>query len=79
MLTRTVTGPYLEADETSPYEIILFLECLLVYSSHLLMGLPSGVILYGFSIKTLWEFPFSTGCYMSCPSHPHSLDHSNYM
>jgi hypothetical protein len=48
-------------------------------STHLRLGLPSGLFPYGFPTNILYAFLFSPhSCYMPCPSHPPWLDHSNY-
>jgi hypothetical protein len=51
------------------------LRSILILSTHLRLGLPSGVYSSGFQTNNL--YPHS--CYISCQSHPPSLDHSNYI
>jgi hypothetical protein len=46
-------------------------------STHLCLGLPSGPFLSGFPTNILYAFLIAP-CYMPWPSHPSSLDHSNY-
>jgi len=45
------TGPYTEADESSPK-----LPTILILSSHLYLGLQSCLVLLGFATKTLYPF-----------------------
>jgi hypothetical protein len=37
------TGPYHKPDQSSPYQSILSLRSILIFSTHLLLGLPSGL------------------------------------
>jgi hypothetical protein len=49
------TGHYPEPDESSPYHPILFLQrSILILSSRLCLGLPSGLIASGFPTETLY-------------------------
>jgi hypothetical protein len=43
VLQRPSTGPYPEPDQFSPYHPILSLGSILIVSSHLRLGLPSGL------------------------------------
>jgi hypothetical protein len=47
-------------------------------SSHLRLGLPSGLFPSGFPTNIPHAFS-SHSCYMPCPSHPPWLDNSNYV
>jgi hypothetical protein len=47
--------------------------------NHLHLGLPSGLSPSAFPTNNLHAFLFSHLCYMPCPSHSPSLDHSNYI
>jgi hypothetical protein len=53
------TDPYPEPDYSRPYPHSIFLRLILILSSHLRLGLPSGLFPSGFSTKTLHEFLFS--------------------
>jgi hypothetical protein len=48
----------------------------MLLSTHLRLGLPSGLFPSGFPTNILCSPPHS--CYMPCPSHPPWLDNSNY-
>ena len=52
-----------------------FLKILLILSSHLLLGLPSGFFPSGFPTKTLYVRLLT--CYMPRPSHSSLFDHPN--
>jgi hypothetical protein len=59
---------------------IIFQITLLILSSHPLSVCPSGLFHSGFSIKISTRFPLlSHASYMSCPSNPPWLYHSNYI
>jgi hypothetical protein len=51
---------------------------ILILSSHLSLGLPSGHFPLAFPTRTLYAFLFTHACYIPCPSHPPRLDNSNY-
>jgi hypothetical protein len=55
------------------------LRSILILSTHLCLGLPSGLFLSGCPTNILYAFLFSPHShYMLCPSNPSWLDHSNY-
>jgi hypothetical protein len=75
------TGPTPEPDQSSPYHPILSLRSILILSAHLRLGLPSGLFHSGLPTKILYAFLFSPiHATHTCPapSHPPSLDNSNY-
>jgi hypothetical protein len=47
------TGPYPEPDRSSPYHPILSLRSILISSTHLRLGLPSGLFSSGFPTNIL--------------------------
>jgi hypothetical protein len=52
---------------------------ILILSTHLCLGLPSGLFPYGFPTNNLHAIPLlSHSCYMTRPSHPPRRDYSNY-
>jgi hypothetical protein len=63
--------------QIDPVHIIAsYLRSILILSTHVRLGLPSGFFPYH-------QYPIRThllphSCYMPCPSHPPWLDHSNY-
>jgi hypothetical protein len=65
------TGPYFEPDKFSPYNSILFIYSLrsnLILSSHLRLGLPSGLFPSGFATDILYRF-LSSPIRATCTSH----------
>jgi hypothetical protein len=56
------TGPYPEPDKSNPYHLILTL------STHLRLGLPSGLFPSGFPTNILYAFLFSS-IRTTCPAH----------
>jgi hypothetical protein len=55
------------------------LRSILILSTHLRLGLPSGLFHSGFPTNILYAFLFSPhSCYLLHPSHPPWLDYSNY-
>jgi hypothetical protein len=69
------TGSYPEPDRSIPPYFSL--RSILILSTHLRLGLPRGRFPSGFPISYM-HFSSPHLCYMSCPSHPPWLDHSNY-
>jgi hypothetical protein len=62
------TGPYHEPHWSSPYHPIS-LRSILILSTHLRLGLPSGLSPSGFPTNILYAFVFSLhSCYMPCLS-----------
>jgi hypothetical protein len=55
------------------------LRSILILSTHLRLGLPIGLFPSGFPAKSYMHSASPHSCYMSCPSHPTWLDHSNYI
>jgi hypothetical protein len=53
-----------------------YLRLILISSTHLRLGLPSGLLPSVFPTNILCAFIFANSCYMPCPSHPPGLDHS---
>jgi hypothetical protein len=51
---------------------------ILTLSTHLRLGLPSGLFPSGFPTKNLYAFLSHHSCYMPRPPHSSRLDHSNY-
>jgi hypothetical protein len=72
------TGPYPEPDQSNPYHPIT-LRSILILSTHLRLGLPSGCLLLTPPRIIYMHFSSPRSCYMPCPSHPPWLDHSNYI
>jgi hypothetical protein len=54
------------------------LRSILILSTHLSLGLPSGLVPSGFPTISYMHSSSPHSCYMSCPSHLPRLDHSNY-
>jgi hypothetical protein len=54
------------------------LRPILILSTHLHLGLSSGLFPSGFPTIILYVFLFSHLCYMPCPSHPPWFEYSNY-
>jgi hypothetical protein len=55
------------------------LRSILILSTHLRLGLPSGLFPSGFPINIVYAFLLSPFVLYACPSHPPWLDHSNYV
>jgi hypothetical protein len=71
-------GPYHEPDQSIPPHPIS-LRSILILSSYLRLGIPSGLFPLGFPTKILYIILLLLhACHMPCQSHPPSLDHSNY-
>jgi hypothetical protein len=73
---ESFTGPYPEPDQSNLQHPIL--SIILILCTHLRLGLPSGLFPSGIPTNILYAVFFSPSCYMPCPSHPPSLDHSDY-
>jgi hypothetical protein len=56
-----------------------YLTSILILSTHLRFGLPSGLFPSGFPTNILYAFFSPDSCYMPRPSYPPCLDHSNYV
>jgi hypothetical protein len=73
------TCPCPEPDQTSSYHhILISLRSILILSTHLCLGLYSGLFISDFPITSYVHCPFSHACYMPCTSHPPWHDDSNY-
>jgi hypothetical protein len=57
----------------------LSLGSILILSTHLRLGLPSGLFFLAFPAISCMHSSSSHSCYMPCPSHHLWLDHSNYI
>jgi hypothetical protein len=53
------TGPYPEPDQSSPYHPILSLRSILILSTYLCLGHPSGLFRSSFPTNMLYELLFS--------------------
>jgi hypothetical protein len=67
-LQKHAIGPYSQPDASSPHSHPIFLRSILISSSHLYLGLPSGLFPLGFPTKILYAFLFCLMC-ATCPSH----------
>jgi hypothetical protein len=80
VFTKLSMCPYPEPDQSSPYHPILSQRSILISSTHIRLGLPSGIFLSGFPTHTLYEFLFSPFVLHALSiSHPPWLDHANYI
>jgi hypothetical protein len=70
------TCPYPEPDQSSPHHISS--RTILILSTHLRLGLPSGLLPSSFPTCTRSSPLRSHSCYMPLPSHPPRLHYSNY-
>jgi hypothetical protein len=72
------TGPYPEPDWSSPYRPILcIVRPILILSTHLRLGLRSGLFPSGFSANILYAFIFAI-IRATCPAHVIHLDLCHY-
>jgi hypothetical protein len=56
----------------------IYLQSTLILSTHLRLGLPSGLFPSGFPTIILYAFGFPHSCYTPCSSHPPWIDHYNH-
>jgi hypothetical protein len=56
----------------------IFPKSILILSSHLYVGLPSGLFPSDFPPKSYMHSFSPNVCYMPCPCHPPWFDHSDY-
>jgi hypothetical protein len=75
-LKETTNYPYSEPLIQSMLPHPTSWSSVFILSSHLCLGLPSGLLPVGFSTKTLYSSLPHT-CYMPCPSHSSRFDHPN--
>jgi hypothetical protein len=77
LFIRSSTGPYPAPDECSPhYRTLIFLTAILILSSHLSLGLPSGLFRFYYQ-NLVCISRFSHQCYMPHPCRPPWLELSN--
>jgi hypothetical protein len=78
-LQELSTCPYPEPHHSSLHHpILISSRSILILSTSLRLGLPSGLFPSRFPTNNLYAFLFPRSCYMPRPSHPPRLDHSNY-
>ncbi|PNF25245.1 hypothetical protein B7P43_G13294, partial [Cryptotermes secundus] len=73
VFTRNFAGPCSEPDQSNPYHPILSLRSILIFSTHLRLGLPSGLFPPGIPTDILYAFPISP-IRATCPAHLILLD-----
>jgi len=71
------TYPYPEPKQSSPCPHPTSRRPILILSSHLILGLPSGLFPSGFPTKTLYTALLPHMCCMPCSSHSYRYDHPN--
>ena len=79
LLKETATCPYSQLDQSSPCPHLTSWKSILILSSHLSLGLPSGLFPSGFPTKTPYApllYPPHT-CYIPRPSHSSWFYHPN--
>ena len=69
------TCPYPESDQSSPWPHPAYWRPILILSSHLRQGLPSGLFPSSLPTKTLYSTLHT--CYMPCQSHSSGFYHLN--
>jgi hypothetical protein len=66
-LQEPAIGPYSEPNESSLHPQRISLKSILIPSSHLRLGIPSGLFAMGFSTKNFYSF-FSSPMRATCPA-----------
>jgi hypothetical protein len=66
------TTLYPEPDQSSPHQPILCLKSILILSTHLRLGFPTGLFPSGFPTNVLYAFIYPHSCYKLCPWYSNS-------